>query len=150
MADQGDFYKGFYGYSGARRAVEEKSTNRRLVGVIPQHTLTHSLISFISPCIRDIRRIFSFSLSLSLCLSLSLSLSLSLFFSVSLCCSVCLPLSISLSPALSFSLYLPFCFYRSLGRWLYLSLLFYFSRFDHLVRAYFYRSVNHASSITLF
>ncbi|XP_050600491.1 hornerin-like isoform X2 [Bombus affinis] len=30
MADQGDFYKGFYGYSGARRAVEEKSTNRRL------------------------------------------------------------------------------------------------------------------------
>ena len=148
MADQGDFYKGFYGYSGARRAVEEKSTNRRLVGVIPQHTLTHSLISFISPCIRDIRRIFSFSLSLSLSLSLCLSVFLS--FSLYLCVALCVSLSISLSPALSFSLYLPFCFYRSLGRWLYLSLLFYFSRFDHLVRAYFYRSVNHASSITLF
>ena len=146
MADQGDFYKGFYGYSGARRAVEEKSTNRRLVGVIPQHTLTHSLISFISPCIRDIRRIFSFSLSLSLSLCLSVFLSFSLY----LCVALCVSLSISLSPALSFSLYLPFCFYRSLGRWLYLSLLFYFSRFDHLVRAYFYRSVNHASSITLF
>ncbi|XP_015587192.1 box A-binding factor isoform X2 [Cephus cinctus] len=29
MADQGDFYKGIYGYSGVRRVVEEKS-NRRL------------------------------------------------------------------------------------------------------------------------
>ncbi|XP_015112412.1 uncharacterized protein LOC107038045 isoform X2 [Diachasma alloeum] len=28
MADPGEYYKGFYGYSGARRALEEKSTRR--------------------------------------------------------------------------------------------------------------------------
>jgi len=43
VADQGNFYKDFCGYSGTRRALEEKSS-RRLVGVIlpSQHSLSFS------------------------------------------------------------------------------------------------------------
>lgn len=56
VADQGNFYKDFCGYSGARRALGEEKSSRRLVGVILPNQ--HSL---------------SFCLSL-ICLSLSFSL----------------------------------------------------------------------------